>query len=136
MATETVGYLGHVNPDYEALAVEARDLGQVWPLAYRSEPLITRDDESEHWHQLWAAPGGQADLHVWTVKPGVYEVDGKDRPNFYEVTTIMRGHATVQEPGKEPFDLRPGQCFVCPPGWSGTWTVHEYVEKSFLFLYV
>ncbi len=135
-SVETPGYLGHTNPEYEYLALNARDIGQQSPLGYSPTKLEIPEGKREHWHDLWAAPDAQADLHVWTATPGEYIVDGADRPNLYEVTAIMRGRATVVEEGKEPVELSAGDTFVCPPGWSGVWHVHEYVEKSFFFVYV
>ena len=99
------------------------------------EKLTIPEGERDAVDDLWAAPDGRADMHVWLANPGRYDVDGADRPNFFEVTSIMAGTCTVEEPGRAPVDLRPGDTYVMQPGWTGTWVVTEYVEKCFVWVY-
>jgi uncharacterized cupin superfamily protein len=131
-----ISTLGHVSPLFEGFASNARERTDVWPYGKPAAKLQIADGEQEAVHDLWAAPGGQADLHVWLAKPGRYDVDGKDRPNFFEVTSLMRGACTVEEPGRDPVDLVAGDTYVMQPGWTGTWVVTDYVEKAFVWVYV
>jgi uncharacterized cupin superfamily protein len=126
----------HVLPLFAQFASEAVDNATREPLGFSATKLTIPEGEVEICHNLWSAPDGQADLHVWLAQPGDYDVDGKDRPNFFEVTAIMRGSCIVHETGHEPFVMNPGDTYVMRPGWTGRWTVTEYVEKSFTWVYV
>jgi len=42
----------------------------------------------------------------------------------------------MQEEGHPAFEMKPGDTYVMRPGWTGRWTVTEYVEKSFTWVYV
>ena len=131
-----VGTLGHVSPLFRGFAEKAAERTNQWPFGFSREKLTVPEGELEAIHDLWAAPGGQADLHVWLAHPGRYDVDGADRPNFFEVTSLMAGACTVEEPGRDPVELKAGDTYVMQPGWTGTWVVTEYVEKAFVWVYV
>lgn len=128
--------LGHVHPLFEEFASKAAARADEWPYGYSDEKLTVPEGEQEAVHDLWAAPDGQADMHVWLAQPGRYAVDGKDRPNFFEVTSLMRGECVVEEEGREPVSLKAGDTYVMQPGWTGTWVVSDYVEKCFVWVYV
>ena len=96
----------HVFKFFADLATDAESKAKQEPLGYSKEKLTVPAGEKEAIFNLWAAPDGQADLHVWLAHPGDYDVDGKDRPNFFEVTSIMRGHCIVEEKGHPPVERR------------------------------
>ena len=127
---------GHVTELFAGFAANARARAEQRPYGNSDVKLTIPAGEAEAVHDLWAAPDGQADLHVWLAKPGRYDVDGADRPHFFEVTSIMRGACTVEEPGREPVDLVAGDTYVMQPGWTGTWVVTDEVEKAFVWVYV
>jgi uncharacterized cupin superfamily protein len=127
---------GHVAELFQGFADDARDHATQEPLGHSETKLAVPEGEQEAIYNLWAAPDGQADLHVWLAKPGIYHVDGADRPNFFEVTTIMAGACTAEEEGYEPVALKAGDTYVMRPGWTGDWVVTEYVEKSFTWVYL
>jgi hypothetical protein len=131
-----VATLGHVFPLFERFAANAAEKADQWPYGYSEEQLTVPDGEQEAIHDLWASPNGEADMHVWLAKPGRYDVDGKDRPNFFEVTSLMAGACTVEEEGRDPVDLKAGDTYVMQPGWTGTWVVTDSVEKCFVWVYV
>jgi uncharacterized protein len=126
--------LGHVSPAFESFASEALDQAGKWPLGKPAEKLTIPDGEREAIHNLWGEPG-KADLHVWLAEPGQYHVDGVERPNFFEVTSLMAGKCIVEEEGKDPVEMSAGDTYVMQPGWTGTWNVTDYVEKAFLWVY-
>jgi uncharacterized cupin superfamily protein len=128
---------GHVSPRFQQHAENAVS-NTHYPFGLAPGKLtIPEDHEGDDYiHDLWAAPDGQADLHVWLARPGEYSDDGSGRAHFYEVTSMMAGSCTVYEDGKDPVELKTGDTFVMQPFWSGTWIVHEYVEKAFVWVYV
>jgi uncharacterized cupin superfamily protein len=127
--------MGHVSELFQGFADDAQSRGDQWPYGYSEEKLAVPEGEQEAVHNLWGAPG-KADLHVWLAKPGRYDVDGAERPNFFEVTSIMVGECTVEEQGKDPVKMKAGDTYVMQPGWTGTWVVTDYVEKAFVWVYV
>jgi uncharacterized cupin superfamily protein len=126
----------HVSKVFAEFAADAESHAKREPLGFSKKKLVVPPGEKEAVHNLWAAPGGLADLHVWLAHPGNYDVDGADRPNFFEVTSIMVGHCIVEEKGHPSVELRAGDTYVMRPGWTGRWTVREYVEKAFIWVYV
>lgn len=126
----------HATELFQSFADDSRKNAAREPLGKPPEKLTVPQGEREAVHNLWASPGGEADLHVWLAEPGVYEVDGADRPGFFEVTAIMAGKCTAEEDGYEPVALEAGDTYVMRPGWTGKWVVTEYVEKSFTWVYV
>jgi uncharacterized protein len=126
----------HVSKLFAEFAADAESKTTKEPLGYSKTKLVVPAGEKEAVHNLWAAPGRQADLHIWLAHPGVYDVDGADRPNFFEVTALMAGHCIVEEKGHPPVEMRAGDTYVMRPGWTGRWIVREYVEKAFTWVYV
>jgi uncharacterized cupin superfamily protein len=126
----------HVSRLFADLAADAETKATKEPLGYSKDKLVVPPGEREAIYNLWAAPDGQADLHIWLAHPGNYDVDGADRPNFFEVTALMAGHCIVEEKGYPPVEMRAGDTYVMRPGWTGRWVVLEYVEKSFTWVYV
>ena len=126
----------HVFKFFADLATDAESKAKQEPLGFSKEKLTVPPGEKEAIYNLWAAPDGQADLHIWLAHPGNYDVDGKDRPNFFEVTSIMAGHCIVEEKGYPPVELRAGDTYVMRPRWTGRWVVKEYVEKAFIWVYL
>jgi uncharacterized cupin superfamily protein len=126
----------HVSRLFADLAADAETKTTKEPLGYCKEKLVIPQGEREAIYNLWAAPDRQADLHVWLAQPGDYDVDGADRPNFFEVTSLMAGHCIVEEKGHPPVEMHAGDTYVMRPGWTGRWVVREYVEKAFVWVYV
>ena len=126
----------HETELFQSFADDSASNGEREPLGKAPGKLTVPEGEQEAIHNLWAAPGGEADLHVWLAEPGTYEVDGADRPGFFEVTSIMAGRCTAEEEGYDPVELVAGDTYVMRPGWTGKWVVTEYVEKAFVWVYV
>lgn len=126
----------HVSELFATLSKKAQANATNEPLGFSREKLTVPDGEREAIYDLWAAPNGEADLHIWLAKPGTYEVDGADRPNFFEVTSLMAGRCTVEEDGHETVEMGPGDTYVMRPGWTGRWIVTEYVEKAFVWVHI
>jgi uncharacterized cupin superfamily protein len=126
----------HVSELFAGFAKDAESNALKEPLGFSRDKLTVPEGEREAIYNLWAAPNAEADLPVWLAKPGTYEVDGADRPNFFEVTSLMAGRVTVEEDGHGTVEMKPGDTYVMRPGWTGRWIVTEYVEKAFVWVYI
>lgn len=134
MTTDTAVRQGHVFPYFAELATDAMASTKE-PIGFTADKPQIPEGEVEFIYNPWSAPDGRADLHIWLAKPGVYEVDGKFRPNFFEVTSLLKGRCTVEEDGYGTVVMNAGDTYVMRPGWTGRWIVEEYVEKSFVWVY-
>ena len=78
---------------------------------------------------LWESPDGHAQLGVWECSPGTFMAR---RDGYDEIAHIVFGTATVTSEAGDISELGPGSAFVTPAGWSGTWTIHETVRKTYV----
>jgi uncharacterized cupin superfamily protein len=78
---------------------------------------------------LWESPDGHAQLGVWECSPGTFTAR---RDGYDEIAHIVFGTATVTSEAGDISELGPGSVFVTPAGWSGTWTIHETVRKTYV----
>ncbi|MEA5455108.1 cupin domain-containing protein [Sinomonas sp. JGH33] len=68
---------------------------------------------------------------VWEVTPGTFS---STRVGYHELCQIVSGSATIKEEDGTAFDIGPGSLFITPEGWTGTWTVHESLRKSWVVI--
>jgi uncharacterized cupin superfamily protein len=78
---------------------------------------------------LWESPDGHVQFGVWECSPGTFTAR---RDGYDEVAQIVLGTATVTSDAGDTHELAPGSVFVTPAGWSGTWTIHETVRKTYV----
>ena len=65
----------------------------------------------------------------WESEPGRSRWEFLDRG---EVITVVEGSMTVEEDGRGPVTLVPGDTAYFPVGWKGVWTVHEKLRKIYV----
>jgi len=87
------------------------------------------DGQRESSLELWVAPDGRCETGVWECSPGTFTAT---RDGYDEVATILSGRATVIDPAGHSTELEAGSVFVTPAGWSGTWTLHETMRKTYV----
>ena len=66
---------------------------------------------------------------VWECSPGGWEI--QNRPDT-ETMLLLKGHVRMTTQGEDPVELREGDVFVLPKGWSGRWDVLETARKLFV----
>ena len=66
---------------------------------------------------------------VWECTPGGWEI--VDRPDT-ETMLLLKGHVRMTTQGETPVELKEGDVFVLPKGWSGRWDVLETTRKLFV----
>ena len=97
------------------------------PVATPKPTSLTGQTESSR--TVWESPDGTVQLGVWECSPGTFTAT---REGYDEVAQILFGSATITTDEGQTCKLGPGSVFVTPAGWSGTWTVHETVRKTYV----
>lgn len=73
-----------------------------------------------------------AEAGFWECNEGRFTAD---RTAFAEVCFIISGRADiVSDDDAETLTVGPGDLFVLPRGWTGTWEIHETVRKVYTIL--
>ena len=78
---------------------------------------------------LWKSVDEAVELGVWECSPGTFTAR---RDGYDEVAQILFGAATVTTTDGHTVELGPGSVLVTPAGWTGTWTVHELIRKTYI----
>lgn len=69
---------------------------------------------------------------IWECNEGRFT---SDRTTFAEVCFILSGRADiVSDANAETQTVGPGDLFVLPRGWTGTWEIHEAIRKIYVTL--
>lgn len=89
----------------------------------------SQNGQTESTLPLWKAPDGNVELGVWECNPGTFTAR---RDGYDEVAHIVFGTATVTSDAGDTCELGPGSVFVTPAGWSGTWTIHDTLRKTYI----
>ena len=67
------------------------------------------------------------EIGIWEVTPGSFPA-AKD--GVCELMQFVAGSATIVDANGETI-IEPGTVMFTPDGWTGTWTVHETVRKTY-----
>ena len=66
---------------------------------------------------------------VWECTPGGWHIE--NRPDT-ETMLLLKGHVRMTTKGEQPVELKEGDVFVLPKGWSGRWDVLDTTRKLFV----
>lgn len=83
----------------------------------------------QHETTLTAWSEGAAQAGVWECDPGEFTTS---RDGFHEVCQILSGSGTMLGEDGQKVELAAGSTIVIPDGWSGTWTIHETMRKTYV----
>jgi uncharacterized cupin superfamily protein len=89
----------------------------------------SQNGQTESTLSLWKSPDGKLEMGVWECDPGTFTAR---RDGYDEVAHIVAGTATVSSDAGDTVELAPGSVFVTPAGWTGTWTIHTKVRKTYI----
>lgn len=87
------------------------------------------DGQLESSVDVWVSDDGLLETGVWECSPGTFTAT---RDGYDEVATILAGSATVVDSLGVTIEIGPGSVIVTPAGWTGTWTVHETLRKTYV----
>jgi uncharacterized cupin superfamily protein len=88
----------------------------------------SQNGQTESTLSLWTSPDGNYEMGVWECSPGTFTAR---RDGYDEVAHIVAGTATVSSVAGDTVELAPGSVFVTPEGWTGTWTIHDTLRKTY-----
>lgn len=71
---------------------------------------------------------GSSEAGIWECSAGAYRVT-VERDEFCH---LLAGRVVVSEDGREPVELRPGDCMMFPRGWTGEWRIVEPIRKVYM----
>ncbi|WP_134500250.1 cupin domain-containing protein [Microvirga pakistanensis] len=103
----------------------ARDLGDFSP-----KPTTVTPGQVEASALLWRSADGQVSMGLWECTEGRFTAR-RDEGN--EICHILRGRVTLIHPDSRETDHGPGDLFVLPQGWVGSWVIHERTRKIYTF---
>ncbi len=98
----------------------------------RLEPPLAEPLEGElatHGLTLWEAGDEHVSTGVWQCSPGLSRWAFTDTGEFIHV---VAGHMTCTNDDGTSIQVTGGSTAVFPPGWSGTWLIHETVRKVYV----
>jgi uncharacterized protein len=67
------------------------------------------------------------EIGIWEVTPGVFPAS---KDGVCELMQFVAGSATIVDASGETI-VEPGVVMFLPDGWTGVWTVHETVRKTY-----
>ncbi|MFT5193265.1 MAG: putative cupin superfamily protein [Cellvibrionaceae bacterium] len=69
---------------------------------------------------------------VWSCSAGAFEITSY---SINEVMLLLEGRMDLTDTTGKSVQLSKGDMFYIPKGWSGTWTVHEDMQKMYVIMY-
>lgn len=76
---------------------------------------------------LYSDVSAQFHCGIWVAEPATWRV----RYSEHELCHMLEGRILIREDGGEPVEVRAGDSFVVPAGFSGTWQVLERARKLY-----
>ena len=99
------------------------------PLPTPKPKPTSRDGQLESFVDVWVSTDGGLETGVWECSPGTFSAT---RDGYDEVATILSGSATIVDSAGTTIEIGPGSVVVTPAGWTGEWTVHETLRKTYV----
>lgn len=97
---------------------------------HKDKATAEQPGQTESSRTVWQSAEGIR-AGVWEVTPGSFR---STRPAYHEMCQIISGHATIEEDDGTTFDVQAGSLFITPEGWTGRWTVHETLRKTWVVI--
>jgi len=97
------------------------------PLAVAPGKLIDGDGRQAV-ANAYSDPGGQFHAGTWTAEPATWRVSYTE----HEYCEILEGRIRMQHADGTVREVGPGDRFVVPAGWRGTWQVLERARKVYV----
>lgn len=73
----------------------------------------------------------QYSVRLWESAPGVLQTDGYP---FDEYCLVLEGQLEITNPSGQRESFGPGDSFVIPKGWRGTWNMKTHFKKQYIDL--
>ena len=98
---------------------------------FQDKPTTTTPGQQERSATAWAAAGERVRTGLWECGTGTFSAV---RDGVHEICYIVSGRASLRDSVGSVTEIGPGTVLALPAGWTGTWEVHEPVEKMFVLV--
>ncbi len=89
------------------------------------------EDRTETIHKFFTNAGGNVTAGVWECAPCLETIE---RYGVDELCTVLSGSVTVTAEGGEAQTFGPGDSFVMPQDFKGTWHITETLRKFWMIV--
>lgn len=113
-------------PAMAILAAADQQLGSHLP-----KPTSLTSGQTEASVTAWQSLNGGTRTGIWEATPGLFP---SVRDGIREVCFVLSGRATITNNDGDTIEVGAGDLFVMPPGWAGTWEIHETLRKVFVIV--
>lgn len=108
--------------------IEFTDLpGEGDALRPDEDKILSGNPAQRVWN-LYSDPSGQFFSGVWACEPGSWQVSYSE----HEYCRILSGRVVLTDAAGRARSFGPGDAFVIPAGFSGTWTTVEPCRKQYV----
>lgn len=92
---------------------------------------LVEGDPTETGHVFFTSTDGNVTAGVWECTPCLERID---RYGVDELCTVLSGSVTVTEDGGAAQTFRPGDTFIMPKDFKGTWHITETLRKYWMIV--
>lgn len=89
---------------------------------------ILKGDPAQNVRNHYSSPDEQFSAGVWEAEPGHWTISYSE----YEYCEILEGESILHDDQGNSRTLRPGDRFVIPAGFKGSWEVIERTRKNYV----
>jgi len=77
----------------------------------------------------YRSKGRQLTVGIWQSEPGTLKTDGYPHDEY---CLVLEGHLVIDNRGGAHAEFDPGDSFVIPKGWAGTWKMTRRFKKQYV----
>ena len=108
------------------------DLSEIPAGKFEPKPTTLTDGQTEALVPLWESLDGLTKIGIWDCTIGHFTAD---RTKSAEICHVLSGSASiVNADGGSKRDIAAGDMLILPIGWTGEWTIHEPMRKTYVLI--
>jgi uncharacterized protein len=97
----------------------------------RPERLVRGNPERRTWNR-YSDPTGRFHAGEWACEPGAWRIEVAS--NLQEFCTLHEGRVRLTDDAGRSVEFGPGDSFVLPGGFQGTWDTLEPLRKTYVIV--
>ena len=106
--------------------------GNMELIDFAPKPTTLTEGQTEALLPLWESLDGLTKIGIWDCTVGRFTAD---RSKAAEICHILSGSASVvNADGGGKRDIGAGDMLILPIGWTGEWTIHEPMRKTYILI--
>ena len=108
------------------------DLSEIPAGKFEPKPTTLTDGQTEALVPLWESLDGLTKIGIWDCTIGHFTAD---RTKSAEICHVLSCSASVvNADGGGKLDIAAGDMLILPIGWTGEWTIHEPMRKTYILI--